>query len=173
MNNLSALLELGRGADSSETLRFHSVVVGLDGFTESCENSNFSKKSLVNVVFEKSQFSWSLRDSEFDKVDFIHCHFDRAWMTRTKWRDCRFDESTITPEVTDAVFERCSFRNLRFKGVRQEYGGRRARFVNCDFTGSKFLSAKLLACRFIDCVMDQCEFIKCDLRGTIINGEKK
>ena len=169
---IAALLDRGRTDNSEDMLRYESVIVGLDGFSEGCGDASFVRKSMVNVRFERSNFSWSMMDSIFRKVDFVDCFFDRVWMTRTEWTDCRFDGSTMTPDLTDAVFEDCSFRGVRLKGVAQEYGGRRTRFIGCDFSNAKFVGIKLLAARFLDCQMEGAQFVRCDLRGTIINGER-
>jgi len=169
MNALAELLESGRS--EGQLLVFENVVVGLDGAAPDCASADFIKKKMVAVRFERSQFSWKMTGSEFERVDFIGCDFDRVLMMKSRWRHCSFERSTLIPDFSDAIFEDCNFAGARLRGLGQGYGGRRTRFIRCDFTACQLDRLQILAGRFEDCRLDGLQIVKCDLRGTLTNGQ--
>jgi uncharacterized protein YjbI with pentapeptide repeats len=127
-------------------------------------------QDVTNLRFEQVHFDTKFTGSRFSSVVFSKCRLDRVLMAKTNWLDCDFDRSTLVVHMNDAVFERCSFRNVVFKGLAWQYGGVRAKFVDCDFNGAQFNRALLRACKFVDCQLDEAQFIGCDLRGATHNG---
>jgi uncharacterized protein YjbI with pentapeptide repeats len=127
-------------------------------------------ETLKSVRFERIHFDTKFTDSTFESVAFDQCRLDRVLMARTKWSYSNFRGSTLVVEFTDAVFEDCSFHDVTFKGLQNEYGGIRARFVKCDFSRATFNQVCLRACRFVDCCFDGARLLKCDVRGTLHNG---
>jgi uncharacterized protein YjbI with pentapeptide repeats len=129
-------------------------------------------ETLANARFEKVHFDSKFTGSNFVSVVFDRCRLDRVLMARTNWTNCDFRCSTLVAHFNDAVFEQCSFHDVTFKGLDNEYGGIRARFVNCDFSRAQFNQVRLRACRFQGCCFDGARFTKCDLRGALHDGEQ-
>src|SRR5947209_8283149 len=99
----------------------------------------------------KSEFSINFSGGVFHRVSFIECKFDRALMRKTEWRACSFAGTVMVADMTDALFEDCSFVRARIKGLGQGYGGRRTRFVRCDFGECVFDRVQFLAGRLAEC----------------------
>ena len=74
----------------------------------------------------------------------------------------------------DTVFENCSFSEAKIgiKTYGYEYGGRRTKFYNCDFTGAEFKNVEFRASRFFNCNFIGTKFISCDLRGIKFEGNE-
>lgn len=134
------------------------------------ETRDFIGETLKSVRFERIHFDTKFTDSTFESVALDQCRLDRVLMARTNWLNCDFCGSSLVVHFTDAVFEGCSFQDVAFKGLQNEYGGIRARFVKCDFSRATFNQVCLRACRFVDCCFDGARLWKCDLRGTLHNG---
>lgn len=129
-------------------------------------------QTLTGQQFKKVHFDAKFTGSTFVSVVFDRCRLDRVLMAKTKWTNCDFGGSTLVVDFTDAIFEQCSFYDAAFKGFACEYGGIRARFVNCDFTRVEFKQVCLRACRFHDCCFDGAQFLQCDLRGALHGGRQ-
>lgn len=127
-------------------------------------------QDVTGLRFERKHFDTKFTGSRFSSVVFLRCRLDRVLMAKTRWVDCDFDRSTLVVHMNDAIFERCKFSGVVVKGLARQYGGVRAQFVDCDFTGAKFNHVVLRACKFLNCQMDGAQFIACDLRGATSNG---
>jgi len=92
-------------------------------------------------------------------------------MAKSHWIESRFDGSKLVVSFDDSVFERCSFRDTRFHGLRGEYGGVRSRFIGCNFTDATLKSVNLRASKFESCDFAGTRFFDCDLRGAIHDGQ--
>ena len=108
--------------------------------------------------------------STFESVHFSNCRLDRVTMRRSKWRRCTFESSVMVVDFTDSVFDDCSFRASTIKGLHGEYGGVRASFTICDFSGTTFRHVNIRASRFHSCCFTGTTFISCDLRGALHDG---
>jgi len=155
---------------SGPPIRFSGVVVGLDGAPEPLMFADLIDAQLSNIEFERSKFSMSANRGTFRDVSFLRCHFDRVFMRQTSWQRCSFARSVMVPDMTDAVLEDCNFSGAKLRGIAGEYGGRRTRFVRCDFRECVFDRVQFLASRFVDCDLSTLRIIKSDLRGTSHNG---
>ncbi len=129
-------------------------------------------ETFANARFDKVHFDSNFTDSTLLSVVFDRCRLERVLMARTSWTNCDFRGSTLVVNFDDAVFNQCTFNAVKFKGLTGEYGGIRARFVNCDFSGAQFNELCLRACRFVGCCFEGARFTKCDLRGALHNGEQ-
>jgi len=94
------------------------------------------KQDVTGLCFERVHFDSNFTGSTFRQCAFRHCRLDRVWMGESHWIESRFDDSKLVVGFDDSVFERCSFRDTSFQGLHGEYGGVRARFIGCDFTGA-------------------------------------
>ncbi|WP_233266587.1 pentapeptide repeat-containing protein [Pantoea ananatis] len=83
----------------------------------------------------------------------------------------RFSKSKPVINVDDAVCEASHFVKAKFvagsSGI--EYGGRRVRFVDCDFTGTvfdrvEFRATKYINCTFTDAKLKNVTFVELSLR---------
>lgn len=74
--------------------------------------------------------------------------------------------------MDDAVCEASHFVKAKFvagsSGI--EYGGRRVRFVDCDFTCAVFDRVEFRATKYINCTFTDAKFKKCDFRGLKFEG---
>ncbi len=130
----------------------------------------YLSQEVTDLHLEGVHLETKFTGSTFTSSSFIKCRLDRVLMAKTIWKQCDFSDSTLVVYFNDAVFEDCKFLGTSFKGINGEYGGVRAKFLNCDFTGAKFIHVYLRACRFENCLLEGVEFIRCDLRGAKSNG---
>ncbi|WP_375377911.1 pentapeptide repeat-containing protein [Paenibacillus sp. MZ04-78.2] len=73
--------------------------------------------------------------------------------------------------MDDTRYHHCRFTGTQFIGHGWlEFGGRRVKFYNCNFTNATFRRVELRAARFYDCIFDNTTFIKCELSGTKAEG---
>lgn len=155
---------------SGALVRFSRVIVGLDGAPESLAFADLHNAELSNIEFDCSKFSISANFGRFQNVSFLRCRFDRISIIQTHWQHCSFAGSVMVPDMTDAVFEDCNFSGAKLRGLSSGYGGRRTRFVRCDFRECVFDRIQFLAGRLVDCDISTLQVIKSDLRGTSHNG---
>jgi uncharacterized protein YjbI with pentapeptide repeats len=127
-------------------------------------------QELAGLRFERVHFDSKFSRSTFRECAFVHCRFDRVLMNKSRWLDSQFDGSKLVIKFDDSVFERCSFRNVTFHGLRGEYGGARSKFIGCDFSSAIFKSVALRATKFEGCVFTATRFTDCDLRGATHDG---
>jgi uncharacterized protein YjbI with pentapeptide repeats len=134
------------------------------------DTREYLHEAIAGEKFQRIHFDSNFNCSTFEDCDFIDCRLDRVTMMKTRWRRCRFDRSIIIAEFTDAIFEDCSFRYSDLRGRMCEYGGVRAIFDRCDFSGASIKSLKLRACKFSSCEIDTLTIQKSDVRGATHNG---
>lgn len=128
------------------------------------------RQEVSELRFERIHFDSSFSGSTFRQCGFDHCRLDRVHMSESHWIESRFDGSKLVIGFNDSIFERCSFRDASFQGLRGEYGGVRAKFIACDFSNAILRSLKLRACKFEKCDFSGAQFIDCDLRGATHDG---
>jgi uncharacterized protein YjbI with pentapeptide repeats len=136
----------------------------------SIDYREYINQDLAGLTFENVHFDSNFTGSTFRQCAFIHCRLDRVSMNKAHWIESRFDGSKLVILFDDSEFEHCSFRDTDFRGLRGEFGGVRARFVGCDFTGAVLKSLKLRACKFENCNFTNTRFVTCDLRGAKHDG---
>ncbi|MTU41879.1 pentapeptide repeat-containing protein [Parabacteroides merdae] len=90
------------------------------------------------------------------------------------FKECNFRKSKLVINADDAIFENCCFIDAKFGIITYgyEYGGRRTKFYNCDFTGAEFKNVEFRASKFYNCNFTRTRFISCDLRGIKFEGNE-
>lgn len=131
------------------------------------EHSSLYKSKLYNVDLSYSIIEVTAFESDWMLVNFIKAKFDRCLLDKSIIKHCNFNEAKLVFNADDTVFEDCSFIGAKV-GVGtygHEYGGRRTKFVNCDFTDAVFKNVEFRASKFTNCNFTNTRFISCDLRG--------
>ncbi len=152
------------------TLHFCEIIIGLDGAPSALRFADFIGAHLANLQFKHSKFSTNFTEGMFQNIEFTNCTFDRVLMIKSRWQKCSFINCGMIAEMTDAQFEDCSFTGTHFKGIGKTYGGRRSRFLRCDFSDCVFHQVQFLAGRLVNCNLSRLRIVKSDLRGTFHNG---
>ena len=82
------------------------------------------------------------------------------------------DEEDLGFFIKSALELRGRYRVLYSTGGKSgiEYGGRRVKFVGCDFSDATFKGVEFRASRFIDCIFYGTSFSACDFRGVKAEG---
>lgn len=134
---------------------------------------NLFRTHVSEVDLSCSQSEGSMSEAVFDQVHFDRSKLSHVRAAKTVFRSCTFDGATLRLNVDDARFESCSFRDASFIATAslKEWGGRRAFFTRCDFSGARFRRQEFRASTFENCIFDGCVFDQCDLRGTRFLGE--
>ena len=149
--------------------------MGTDGANPALLERNLVRASLTGVDWRFASLSCAMSDAIVHQVSFAHTQFDRCIMARAAFTQCDFSHAKLTITANDAVFEDCNFTGATFAGGTRghEYGGRRVRFVRCDFSRATFNGVEFRASQFTDCTLHDAQFARCDLRGvTVTNGTK-
>lgn len=105
---------------------------------------------------------------------FFRAKFDSCLMDKSIFKECNFRKSKLVINADDAIFENCCFIDAKFGIITYgyEYGGRRTKFYNCDFTGAEFKNVEFRASKFYNCNFTRTRFISCDLRGIKFEGNE-
>lgn len=141
---------------------------------EQLRTARLAGSTLYNVNLSHSLISCYAHDANWEKVNFEKSKFDRCYMEKSQIKNCNFQEAKLIINADSTVFEDCSFIKTKF-GIGTygyEYGGRRTKFYNCDFTDAVFRNQEFRASQFFNCNFTRTRFINCDLRGIKIEGEK-
>lgn len=127
---------------------------------------------LRNVDLSYSTISGSANQSIWDQVILLKANLDRCSIGKSRIRNCNFHEAKLVINADDTSFENSSFVKAKFGmgTLGYEYGGRRTKFIDCDFTETMFLNSEFRASKFYNCNFTDAKFIKCDLRGIKIEG---
>jgi uncharacterized protein YjbI with pentapeptide repeats len=139
-----------RGLEVTEMLKgFH--LVGWD-FSH-CRFTMFGQLSAYNQLedcrFTGARMTTNLRD-RFRACDFSGATLTGAVFGRA-FTECRFDRAGLSKILADqAVFERCSFRGTKAKGLQLTA----CRFIGCDFEGAHFSEGSLAGSTFEDCAAE-------------------
>jgi len=153
----------------------------LSGIELSCKSSviQLRKAYLKQSKFETINMSYSFLDcsvveSSLYNVDFFRAKFDSCLMDKSIFKECNFRKSKLVINADDAIFENCCFIDAKFGIITYgyEYGGRRTKFYNCDFTGAEFKNVEFRASKFYNCNFTRTRFISCDLRGIKFEGNE-
>lgn len=147
------------------------IAVG-QGPIEQLWNVNLYQARLEDVDMSYAQLACSMNESELKHVRLAHAELDRCLVRKARLFDCDFEGAKLIVNLDDSVCERCNFARASFLGGKAgaEYGGRRVKFVACDFTGAVFKGVEFRATQFIDCSFAGAQFIQCDLRGVRVEG---
>jgi uncharacterized protein YjbI with pentapeptide repeats len=129
---------------------------------------NFYKAQLRHVDLKSALIACSMSESIMQDVDFSDATLSKCGMKKANITNCKFIKSKLTIVAHDAIFDNCNFTDAQFLCGKQghEYGGRRVKFHNCNFTRSIFKHVEFRATLFSECLFESARFIGCDFRGT-------
>lgn len=147
------------------------ISIGSDGPVPELWNVNLYKSSISNVDMRFSKISCSLSESIIEKTNFSQAEFDRCLMKSAEVKSSSFSGTRLVVNMDDSIYEDCDFSLAKFLGGKSgfEYGGRRVKFVRCNFSGAVFKGVEFRASRFLECSFDGTLFISCDLRGVRVD----
>lgn len=77
---------------------------------------------------------------ELGELDLLRSIYRELNGYMEDYKECNFRKSKLVINADDAIFENCCFIDAKFGIITYgyEYGGRRTKFYNCDFTGAEF-----------------------------------
>lgn len=163
--------ELTRGSAVFSDLDLAGITIGQDGPVRELWNVNFYRACLVDVDLRYASLSGSISEARLTRVSLAHATLDSCGFRHAVVSQCDFSGTKLLLHTDDAVFENCDFAGAAFTSRRSnEFGGRRVRFVGCNFTGATFHRAVFRASRFINCDLTNAKFFGCDLRGVKAEG---
>jgi len=123
--------------------------------------------SIQNIDLSFSHIDLAFARSRLRNVSFAQAVLDRVNLNKTILDDCVFRNAKLAVFLDDARVTRCDFTGALFRATRSdECGGRRTRFVDCQFDSAIFRRVQLRATRFEGCSFHNTQFIGSDLRGT-------
>ena len=139
---------------------------------EKFDSVDFSKYSLDgeydNCIFESCNFSnLDLSEISFIECRFVECNFTLAKLTKTGFKDVRFDSckmlglqfTDLKPFLLEMDFKNChleesSFYKLDLKGLSMN---------SCNLRGADFSEANLEKSSIIACDLSECTFERTNL----------
>lgn len=132
------------------------------------------QSKLENIDMSYSLISCSAAESSWYNINFFKAKLDGCMMDKSNIKESNFQRAKLVINADDTVFENCSFSEAKIgiKTYGYEYGGRRTKFYNCDFTGAEFKNVEFRASRFFNCNFIGTKFISCDLRGIKFEGNE-
>ena len=150
------------------------IVIDNKSPVEQLRRSYLFESKLTNVNLSYSTISGSANQSDWRKVILTKAKLDRCSINKSQIKECNFQEAKLVIKADDTIFEDCSFvkAKLGIGTYGYEYGGRRTKFYNCDFTDTVFRNQEFRASKFFNCNFTGTKFINCDLRGVKIEGNK-
>ncbi|WP_337625176.1 pentapeptide repeat-containing protein [Phocaeicola sp.] len=137
-------------------------------------NAYLKQSKLAKINMSYSFIDCLIFESFLCNVDFFKAKFDTCLMSKSIFKECNFRKSKLVINADDAIFENCCFIDAKFGIITygHEYGGRRTKFYDCDFTDAEFKNVEFRASRFYNCDFTRTRFISCDLRGAKFEGNK-
>jgi uncharacterized protein YjbI with pentapeptide repeats len=135
-------------------------------------NVNLYQAKLQGVDLSFAKLACSMNETELERVRFAGAELDRCLLRKAKLLNCDFEDAKLIVNLDDSVCEGCSFIRASFLGGKAgaEYGGRRVKFIGCDFTGAVMKGIEFRASQFLDCNFEGARFVQCDLRGVRAEG---
>lgn len=170
VNNVLKLL-MQKGAEIKD-IDLSGIIIATNSPIKQLQNAHLYQSKLSNVNMSHSLISCSTDVSIWDSVDFSETKFDRCTMCKSNITKCNFNKSKFVVNSDDTIFSDCNFTRAKI-GIGTygyEYGGRRTKFYNCDFTGAEFKNVEFRASKFFNCNFTDAKFISCDFRGVKFEG---
>ena len=150
------------------------IIISSNSPIKQLQNAHLYLSKLNDVNMSHSFISCFADISSWNHVDFSNTKFDRCTMCKSTVTGCIFIKSKLVINADDAIFCDCNFTDAKI-GIGTfgyEYGGRRTKFINCDFTGAIFKHVEFRASKFTNCIFTGARFISCDLRGIQFEGNE-
>jgi len=143
------------------------IKIGIEGPLKDLWNANLDSVNIFDVDFSYSTIAGSLAEGLFKNVNFSAAFIDRGVLFKAHFNNCNFTKAKLIVKMDDAVCENCDFTDSEFKGGKssREYGGRRVKFLNCNFSGTGFKGVEFRATKFINCNFSGTAFENSDFRG--------
>lgn len=141
-----------------------------------------SNSATLSLVDERIDLRGIRAEQKFIKtcksegVDFSHSSFADRWIERSRFVNCRFDNTDFSLFTDHGnVFDDCSFYNCKFNGGAIGYDGSKflnTRFEKCNFTRTIFTRPEFVSVDFVRCRLkgiDFCaaSFEECDFVGEL------
>lgn len=170
VNNVLKLL-MQKGAEIKD-IDLSGIIIATNSPIKQLQNAHLYQSKLSNVNMSHSLISCFTDVSIWDSVDFSETKFDRCTMCKSNITKCNFNKSKFVVNSDDTIFSDCNFTRAKI-GIGTygyEYGGRRTKFYNCDFTGAEFKNVEFRASKFFNCNFTDAKFISCDFRGVKFEG---
>lgn len=166
------LSALTKGAVALVDVDMAGITIGKTGPLKELWNINLYQAKLVNADMSYADIACSLNEIALQRVILIDADLDRCLIRKAKIIECDFSASKLIVSLDDSIFEMCKFKGAAFLSGRAgaEYGGRRVKFIGCDFSGAIFKGVEFRASQFVDCLFDGAKFIECDFRGVKAKG---
>lgn len=159
---------MGGNFTPNEMFDLKGLIIGIEGGPP-----QLFFKGIIGSTVANCDFSYGMSASKFTHSTFKNCvfhsvTFDTVYCGSTCFSECDFSSARLAnPTLDDAVFEGCKFELTKFSGRRtKEKGGRRTKFIECNFSGAVFQYLSFRACSFHNCTFENTKFQKCILIGT-------
>lgn len=151
---------------------FSGIVIGPDSDLDTLRGVSLHQAQIQAVNFSHALVATSFNQSSLEQVDFTYAQLDYCSFNQARIERSSFLHADILANMDDVVCVDCVFDSALFKAGMAgiEFGGRRATFINCDFTSTIFKAVAFRAAHFIDCTFHKTQFISCDLRGMKTQG---
>ncbi len=148
------------------------IIIGPDALLDELKNKSLYQAYISNSNLSYARISGSMSNSHLTKVDLTRSILDRCVLFESYISECDFSHSKLVVAMNDSTCEDSNFSGARFSSgsVGLEYGGRRVKFINCNFTSTVFDKVEFRASKFIDCIFTEAKFKKCDFRGVKFEG---
>ncbi len=134
--------------------------------------TNLYRAKFEDVDMAYAELACSMNEIYLKRVRLVGAELDRCLIRKAQLQSCNFEGAKLIVNLDDSVCGGCNFVRASFLGGKAgaEYGGRRVRFLDCDFTGTVFKNIEFRASQFLNCTFDGARFVQCDLRGVKIEG---
>lgn len=160
-----------KGAEMKD-IDLSGIIIATNSPIKQLQNAHLYQSKLNDINMSHSLISCFADVSLWDSVDFSETKFDRCTMCKSNITKCNFNKSKLVVNADDTIFSDCNFTRAKI-GIGTygyEYGGRRTKFYNCDFTGAEFKNVEFRASKFFNCNFTDAKFINCDFRGVKFEG---
>lgn len=163
------------------------TLVGLDFTAQRATDVMFSRCSLTNSVFARTQLhKLDLSQSTVSECDLANAVWEAARLEKVELKHCRMTGLNLTQALLkDSVFQGCeaslsTFRTATFRKVRfvdcnlqdadfQRADLRQAVFENCNLRRAQFSFAKLDGTDFRGCAIEEIQVGVEHLRGAVVD----
>lgn len=148
------------------------ISIGADSTLPELLHKDLFRSSITDSCLRYARISGGMSESLLDTVDFSHAILDRCVMLDCRITSCNFSAAKLVVKMNDTICEDCCFTHVKMGAgsLGLEYGGRRVRFIGCDFSDAVFNRVEFRASSFINCIFNRTRFIKCDFRGVKAEG---
>lgn len=148
------------------------ISIGPDALLNELKNKSLYGAVVRDSNLSHASISGSMSNSLFVRVDLSKSNLDRCILLESRIVDCNLSQSRLILKMDDTICENSNFSRARIGsgGSGVEYGGRRVKFINCNFTDVIFNRVEFRASKFINCNFNGAKFINCDLRGVKVEG---